>query len=222
MLIVAALGSSAPVWASGGTEAAGKAPLEGEIAYLEGDVTLDGKDAQIGQAVHRGATVRTGPASVCEITWGGQNIIQVQEKTLAVLDVGSLTPGVRLQTGSVAAVLNKVDAISRNGTFRVKTPSAVAGVRGTVFFVKVEDATSSYICACFGTLAVTPTLGEQVELSATNHVARRFTRVGLSTRVTPAGLLYHDSTSQSNLAKKIGYTVPWGSGEYGTSGSGGY
>ncbi len=202
-------------------EAGAQAVKTGEIAFLDGEVTVDGKEAQIGQAIRRGAAIQTGPASVCEITWGKENIIQIQEKTLAVVDVGSFTPGIRLQSGSVAAVMNRVDAVSRQGTFRVKTPSAVAGVRGTVFFVKVEDAANTYVCACYGAVGVTPPLGAQVELAANRHMARRFTRAGLASRAVPAGLLYHDDRSMGALAQKIGYTVPWGQGTYGTTGSSG-
>ena len=219
MIALAAVFASA--WLGLGTIKLGAAPAPGQVSFIDGDVTVDGRDAQVGQAIRRGATVRTGPSSSCEITWGTQNIIQVQESTIAVIDVGSLTPGVRLTAGAVAAVLNRVDAISSRGSFRVRTPSAVAGVRGTVFFVKVEDARNTYLCACFGKLAVTPGLAARVELESTNHQARRFTRSGLATRVAPAGLLYHDSTSMGKLASRIGYTVPWGEGS-GYGGSGGY
>jgi hypothetical protein len=194
----------------------------GEVAFVDGDVTVDGKEARIGQAIRRGSTVSTGPASSCEITWGTDNIIQIQEKTLAVIDVGGPTPGMRLRSGSVAAVLNRVEVITRRGTFRVKTPAAVASVRGTVFFVKVEDAANTYVCACYGELGVVAGLGGPVDLAATRHMPRRFTRAGLTSRAAPAGLLYHDDRSMNELARKIGYTVPWGQGSYGTTGSGGY
>lgn len=202
-------------------EAGAQAVKTGQVAFLDGDVTVDGKEAQIGQTIRRGATIQTGPASVCEITWGNENIVQIQEKTLAILDVGSFTPGIRLESGSVAAVMNRVDAVSRRGTFRVKTPSAAAGVRGTVFFVKVEDRSNTYVCACYGAVGVTPPLGAQTELAANRHIARRFTRAGLASRSVPAGLLYHDDRSIDALAQRIGYTVPWGQGTFGTTGSGG-
>jgi hypothetical protein len=226
MRVLAIAAVLAAVRMASGTAGLDAAPAPGQISFLDGDVTIDGKAAVVGQAIRRGAAVRTGPASTCEITWGTQNIIQVQERTIAVIDVGALTPGIRLSAGSVAAVLNKVDAISSRGTFRVRTPSAVAGVRGTVFFVKVEDARNTYMCACFGKLAVTPTLAAEVDLASTNHTARRFTRAGLTTKVAPAGVLYHDSTSMGKLASRIGYTVPWGEGGEGSSGyaagNGGY
>ena len=62
----------------------------------------------------------------------------------------------------------------------------------------------------------------EAELASGRHMARRFTRDGLATRVTAPGLLYHDDAVMDELARKIGYTVPWGTAPYGTPASGGY
>ena len=192
----------------------------GKIVYLEGEVAVDRVPARIGQPVPSGAVVQTGPASVCEITWGNRNIIQVQENTRVVLGTARFAPGLDLERGSVAAVLNKLDAITGRNSFRIRTPSAVAGVRGTAFFVKVEDAGSTYVCACNGAVDVTRGLGRQAELASSAHMARRFAREGLATRITEPGLLYHDNAAMDRLAQKIGYAIPWGQGEYGAGNSG--
>jgi hypothetical protein len=205
--------------------AAGAAPMpSGKITYLEGEVTVNGRDGTIGQAVPDGARLQTGPASVCEITWGARNIIQIQENTRVILKTARLTPGIDLQRGSVGAVLNKLDAISGRDTFRIRTPSVVAGVRGTAFFVKVEDAANTYVCACNGSVGVTRGWSGQAELASSAHMARRFTRRGLATRITEPGLLYHDNATMDRIAEKIGYTIPWGQGGYdaSTSGDSGY
>jgi hypothetical protein len=200
--------------------AAAPAPA-GEIAYLEGEVTVDRVPARIGQPVPSGAVVQTGPASVCEITWGNRNIIQIQENTRAVLGTARVTPGIDLQRGSVAAVLNKLAMISGRDSFRIRTPSAVAGVRGTTFFVKVEDEATTYVCACNGSIDVTRGLARQAELASSAHMARRFSRAGLATRITEPGLLYHDNATMDRLAQKIGYSIPWGQGVYGSASPGG-
>lgn len=200
--------------------AAAPAPA-GAIAYLDGEVSVDRVPARIGQPITSGAVVQTGPASVCEITWGNRNIIQVQENTRVVLGTARFAPGLDLQRGSVAAILNKLDAVTGRNSFRIRTSSAVAGVRGTAFFVKVEDAGSTYVCACNGAVDVTRGLGRQAELASSEHMARRFARTGLTTRITEPGLLYHDNAAMDRLAQKIGYSIPWGQGEYGAAGSGG-
>lgn len=198
------------------------AAVTGRIIYREGEVTVNRTAARVGQDVPAGATVRTGPGSVCEITWGDRNIIQVQQNTTVVLQTARLAPGLLLREGSIAAVLNKLEGISGRDDFRVRTPSAVAGVRGTVFFVMVEDAANTYVCACNGTVDVSRGARREAELASGQHMARRFTRAGLATRVTAPGLLYHDDSVMDGLARKIGYTVPWGTAPYGAPSSGGY
>lgn len=202
--------------------AASATATPGRVVYLEGEVTVNRAAARVGQEVPAGATVRTGPASVCEISWGDRNIIQVQQATVVVLQTARLSPGLWLREGSIAAVLNKLDGITGRDGFRVRTPSAVAGVRGTVFFVKVEDAANTYVCACNGAVDVSRGARLEAELASGRHMARRFTRDGLATRVTSPGLLYHDDALMDGLARKIGYAVPWGTAPYGAPAPGGY
>jgi hypothetical protein len=51
-------------------------------------------------------------------------------------------------------VLEKLSVGANGQGFLVRTPSAVAGARGTSFFMKVESATSTYVCACNGAMQV--------------------------------------------------------------------
>lgn len=110
------------------------------------------------------------------MVWGRDNIIQIQERTLAVPEVAGQAPGIRLDRGAVAAVLNRLDQITRRGTFRVRTPAAVASVRRAAFFVKVEDSANSYVCAWHGERGVARELGGTVDPASSRHVARRITR----------------------------------------------
>lgn len=220
-MIAALLRTAAPSWAAGGGETV-TGPVNGEIVYLEGDVTMDGKECAIGQAVPSGATVKTGPASTCEIVFGRENVMKLQEKTAAVFDLKPESPGVRLSSGSLAAVFNKVKALG--STFRVATRGTVAGVRGTAFFIRVEDENNTYVCACYGEVGVSAQGAGETALSATRHMARRFTVKDGATAVESAGLLYHDDALMNAVAARIGAAIPWGSGSYGaqTQGGSGY
>jgi ferric-dicitrate binding protein FerR (iron transport regulator) len=219
LAIAALLGAAERTWASGAGEGPG-GPVRGSIVYLEGEVTLDGGPCAIGQAVETGATMRTGPASACEIVFGTGNVMRLREKTTAVFDLEPSTLGVRMPTGSLAAVFNKVKALG--GSFRVTTSAAVAGVRGTAFFVQVEDESRTYVCACNGAVDVASKGARNATLASTNHDARRFTFTDGSTVVEKAGLLYHDNALMDSVAARIGATIPWGAGAYGSRDGGGY
>lgn len=219
LAVALALGAASWTWAAGGGETA-TGPTRGELVFIEGEVTLDGRECEIGQAVQTGATIRTGPASTCDIVFGSHNVMRLREKTTVVFDLEPQSLGVRMPAGSLAVVFNKVRALGR--TFRVSTNSAIAGVRGTSFFVQVEDENSTYVCACYGEVGVAARGVADTVLASTNHSARRFTLRDGSTRIENPGLLYHDNALMESVAARIGATIPWGKGGYGEPMSGGY
>ena len=109
--------------------------LGGSIVYTEGDVTLksasSSHEAQIGDAVLPGDTIETGPASLAVIDLANGTTLKLREKTsLAVNSVGEAT-SVTLTAGGVFTSI----AHRLTGSFSLKASSAVAGVRGTQFFV---------------------------------------------------------------------------------------
>jgi hypothetical protein len=58
--------------------------------------------------------------------------------------------------------------------FQVKTPTAVMGVRGTVFFVRSEPKKALFLCTCSGVVAV----DNQVILIGKNHDTPKLIRSG--------------------------------------------
>jgi hypothetical protein len=219
VFVVAAIFLAADaVWAKGGVEApAGR--LQGEVVYLEGEVTVDGKQCTVGQKVPDGATVGTGAASLCEIVFGKENVMRLLANTMVAFELKPASPGVHLSSGSVAIVFNKVKALG--STFRVATSSAIAGVRGTVFFIRVEDGNNTYVCACNGEVAVSSRGIADTALSSMHHLAQRFTAKDGTTVTTKADLLYHDDALMNAVAARIGVVIPWDPGSYGAPGKGG-
>ena len=198
--------------ASGGSAEAIPVKAKGVIVFLEGEVLLEESDAFIGQEVPLGVTIETGPDSFCEVIFDKRNIFRIREKCKAVLNIDEEHRRIDLHTGSVAFVFNRLQTrASRRGTFTVNTPTAVAGVRGTAVFIKVESAGSTYVCTCNGSLTLNDALGggaRQVESKL--HKAYRYSRKGESISTERAPLLYHDNASMDALSAKIGYRIRWG------------
>ncbi len=74
----------------------------------------------------------------------------------------------------------------------------MAGVRGTAFYIKVEDPDNSYVCTCNGTL--------------TQGKPDRKAKIRVTTS-SRSGLLYHDNALIYQLAAKAGTRLVWGSGD---------
>jgi len=196
----------------GGTAFA--ASSQAEISYLEGQVTIDNVPAAIGDRVPLGATVRTDAVSLCEIVFREKNIIRLGDQTTFVFNPSNLQVGSDLQKGALTLVLkNLVNGAAGDHSFFVRTPTAAAGVRGTSFFVKVQDANTTYICMCNG--VATLDLGADpaaLDLESSHHVAYWLSADGGgASTVSKAPLLYHTDGDMEGLAAKIGVSIDWSS-----------
>jgi len=220
LVLAVFLSAAAAFLSAGGAGESAGAPVTGftgVVQYLEGEVTMDGRPLEIGDRVVSGSTFVTAPDSSCEILFGGKNIFRIQENTVVVITLKKGQGELDLQKGGMALVLQKLETLgSREPEFGVTTPSASLGVRGTAFFVQVESESSTYICACNGTLQVEDGKSRQSQdLTGTHHKALRFeARADGTYEAGPAPMLYHDDGDLDSLAAEIGETIPWGAGGY--------
>ncbi|HUW40396.1 MAG TPA: FecR family protein [Rectinemataceae bacterium] len=189
--------------------AAAPAPQKVTVVYTEGSVSVDGSSARIGQTLGTTVSVVTGPSSSCQIEFGDKNIMNVGQNAVAHFDFSKITAEVELKKGGLTSVLKGLARLGDRDSFVVNTNAASAGVRGTVFFVWCDD-TSTYVCACNGTVRTIDAKGhnEQV-LTAAHHVARLYSMKGGAISVEAAGLLHHGDALEEALAAKIGYTIDW-------------
>lgn len=180
------------------------------VSYLEGSVTIDGANAQIGDAVPLGAVVTTASASLVEIEFSTRNAIRLSESTTLVFNPRNLQTGSELRQGALTMVLKRISTGANGEGFVVRTPSAVAGVRGTSFFLKVESPTSTYVCACNGVVQVLGPDGSQLkELVGNHHAGARIQSAGGAPQLSDAPLLYHTDADLEKVAADVGYTIDW-------------
>lgn len=180
------------------------------VTYLEGSATIDGVDAKIGDTVPLGAVVTTSPASLVDIEFNTRNAIRLSENTTLVFNPRNLQAGSELRQGALTLVLKRISAGAGGEAFLVRTPSAVAGVRGTSFFIKVENPTSTYVCACNGVVQVLGPDGSQLkELAGSHHKGARIQNAGGTQQLADAPLLYHTDADLEKVAAAIGYKIDW-------------
>lgn len=108
---------------------------DGIIAYFDGNVTVqrDGTtfDADFGFSVFQGDILETGENSLLILELNNKGELKLRENTILVLEGTGRETSLILNRGSVFSRVNKIV----NGSFSIRTPSMVAGVRGTEFFV---------------------------------------------------------------------------------------
>ncbi len=199
------------LFAGGGSEttAGETSAIEVTLEYLEGQVYVDGEAAEIGRRLPPGSLVETGPGGFAEVVFGNGNIFRLEENSEISIDLSSGNESISLQTGAFSAVFAGLRELGFGSerSIRLRTPTAVGGVRGTSFYFKIESPTQTYVCVCNGPLA----LGEDgEETSAPEHRAFRFTEAADGVVRHDAPLIHHDSNSMDVVARRIGVEIPWG------------
>ena len=218
LLILTVLGIAAGVYAEGQQEeaaAAASAPVVGVVEYLDGDVLIDGVQADFGMKVGYGAVVETGVDSYCEIKFDGKNVFRLRESTIAEIKLSVEQPEIAVKKGTFAAVFNKLEKLTTGQPFKVRTQTTVAGVRGTAFFVKAIDENNTYICICNGELAIGLTDGTEMDdpdmktMKSGYHLAYYHRRVNGETVIEKASLEHHTNEEMEMLADHIGDNIEW-------------
>ena len=180
------------------------------VSYLEGVVTIDGTAAQIGNTVPLGAVISTSAASLVDIEFNGRNAIRLSENTTLVFNPRNLQTGSQLRQGALTLCLKHLAVGERGEGFLVRTPSAVCGVRGTSFFMKVESPTSTYVCACNGVVQILGQDGSLLrEIAGSHHKGVRIGDTGASPQLADAPMLYHTDADVEKVAAAIGYKIDW-------------
>ena len=180
------------------------------LTYMEGTVTIDSRSAAIGDTVPLGSVVRTSEQSLADIEFSARNVMRLSENTTLVFNPRNLQTGSELRLGALTLVLKNLPSGAVGENLLVRTPTVVAGVRGTSFFVKVESPSSTYVCACNGVVQVLGADGSLLsELVASHHKAVRVAGSTDQPQVTDAPLLYHTDEDVEKVAAAIGYKIDW-------------
>jgi len=134
---------------------------DGLVNFLTGNVSivLDNKTvkANVGDKITQGMTIITGKKSVVDIYFEG-SVIKILENSSVIMkeltknlsDNKELTE-LYVQNGKMFSQVTR--KLTENEKFRVSTPTAVAGVRGTEFLVDEENGRSKISCVD-GTVSV--------------------------------------------------------------------
>lgn len=136
-----------------------------KVTFLQGKAQLLGKGTQkskslkINDILMQGDEIETGADTRIEIRLPDESYIRFGEKTSFILDASSLNRKQKIRDISVRILLGKVWAkasklFSGRGRFAISTRTAVAGVRGTVYRMSVNEDSSAVIKVYYGEVLV--------------------------------------------------------------------
>src|SRR6266404_4346242 len=179
--VLVALSVLATLWSS---SAGAQATKAGVITTLEGNVTAARSTAaqpvalKFKDDVFVNDRVVTGDRSLARLLLGGKAVVTVRERSALTITEVPGRSTIDLDSGKVAVAVAK-DKMRPGEQIEVKSPNAVAAVRGTVFVVEVIRASASADNAQGGvtthhyvfTGSIALTVGSQIVNVAANNFA---------------------------------------------------
>lgn len=140
------------------------------VVYIKGDVKA-GPSGQLspiklGSRVQHGHVLKTGAGSSVIVTFPSESRMKINEKTELTIQAPAdpkEQTGADLVVGAVFSLVRKTSTPN----FQVKTPTAVAGVRGTQFFTSHDAKTArTWTCVKEGEVEMTSGTEEPVAVPA--------------------------------------------------------
>jgi outer membrane protein assembly factor BamB len=131
---------------------------------------------EIGDSVEANDSIRTGPDGSCDIQFGGSATMRIQPATLYLVNTVALSAEANRIEGSlsIGTVLSKVNKLTGNDAYMIRTESSVAGVRGTDFVVSNDSVNGTTVAVKSGSVAVlpvSPAVYKLLEASSANPAA---------------------------------------------------
>jgi ferric-dicitrate binding protein FerR (iron transport regulator) len=128
-------------------------------AYLSREGGRKSKPLKTNDVVRQGDTIQTGENARIEILLPDKSYIRFGENTKFFLEAASLNQKERTRDISIRMLLGKVWAkasklFSGRGRFAISTRTAVAGVRGTVYRMNVNEDSSAVVKVYYGEVLV--------------------------------------------------------------------
>jgi len=147
------------------------------VTFMKGTAMVtkaSGKEAlHFGDVIDDGATIQTDAASVVDLSFTDHSILRIKPSTTVSLKTmgetkdGGLVTELNINTGKI---VNSVKKLQKDSSYKVVSPTMVAGVRGTAFEVEVADNATIFVAE--GSVHVESKIASKEEhvLSADNGV----------------------------------------------------
>jgi len=159
-----ALGATVAVLLVASSLEAGPPPPAPKATFVKGDVTagpVGGTLAKIkrGGTIPGGSTIKTGDGARAELTFPDGSVVRIGPSSELKLEAAAFdgkTKSVKVEAEVVGgqAWAKVATLVGNDAQFKVKTQNAVAGVRGTVFRVNVDQDEATVVKVYNGSVAV--------------------------------------------------------------------
>lgn len=148
ILVLAFVLAAAPAFAADATVLKVSGPVFIRPAGAPKDLPAKG-----GEELLYGDALRTGPGALAHVDLGGLGAVLVRENAAFLLQGDPQNTTLRFQIGEFLIGLRRT--LKKRESFRVRTPAAVAAVRGTLFWGKTDEGKTTTYAGFAHAIAVT-------------------------------------------------------------------
>ncbi len=180
------------------------------IFSLQGDVRVNGQQADLATQIKGGDVVSTQRDSEVIFAVGGDSFVLRSSSEMEIEGGGIFIDALRMLTGSVLSVFGK-----RTGQQQLTMNSSTAtiGIRGTGVYMESEPGLT-YLCTCYGQVGLynSDDLNDSELLTATHHDAPKYItdKKVRGTAIRPAPFKNHTDAELKILESIVGREVPFG------------
>jgi hypothetical protein len=180
------------------------------IFSLEGDVRVNGKQADLATRIGGGDVVSTRENSEVVFAVGGDSFILRSDSEMEIEGGGFFVDALRMLTGSMLSVFGK-----RSGQqqLTMNSTTATIGIRGTGVYMESEPGLT-YLCTCYGQVGLysNQDLEDSELITATHHDAPKYItdKKARGTHIRPAPFKNHTDAELKLLEAIVGREVPFG------------
>ncbi|MCP4388060.1 MAG: FecR domain-containing protein [Gammaproteobacteria bacterium] len=185
-----------------------KLPPGRSIYKLQGNVTVDGKPADINTPIGPGSIVKTGHKSrvifvVAEDAFILRSNSQIEMKSTD----GVIVEGMRILSGKILSVFGR-----REKPHTITTSTATIGIRGTGIYLESE-ADRSYVCTCYGQTRIVASADPDTsrDVISKHHDSPLYVLPSASNGklIVPAPFINHNDAELALIEELVGRTTPF-------------
>jgi hypothetical protein len=171
------------------------------VLKVTGTALVDGAEAHEGMALSESAVIETKAASTVAITLFRGAVTQVRELTRVELGKNADFEQQKKKEWSLKLLAGAVwSFLPKGSSYEVSTQNAVAGARGTVYYVQATTADDTYICDCDGDIEVNVAGKKKALKSKMAHVSVFAKGAGKKAKAKPTKeMLGHDKSEIQGL-----------------------
>ena len=188
--------------------AMGKAEIPQGVQKVDGDVTINGIPAKVGDIVSPDDVIVTGKDSSVIFTFGDSSCLMRANSKLTVEnsektgEKNKFINALRLVDGKLLSAFGKGDKT-------VETPSAYIGIRGTGLYIET-DHKKTYVCACYGKITLRHAIypSKEENITTKHHEAARYIN-HVERHIAPAPMINHTDDELTMLEALVGRIPPF-------------